>query len=318
MRERAGLRACPPGFQGCIHHGGQTACPASGYSAAHAVGTLTDSRGCSACSCTGAPSADVRHRNVDLLRQQQLHGVERPPPGRRDLRPDERADGPLRDVHVHRDGDGPRVHRADHAFPDRQRTAHCGRHDLLSVVSRSCSRTNGTRSVVHRVAAARAALTWPAPAIHSRRAPGMRAAIRSACERARSRGPRAPHTTSVGTRMASMRGRMSLRWTTTASAARAVPSRGKPFDGADEPLDELAAARAACARQNMSGAICVVDERRRHPEAAPERDEDAVLDGARAVLRLGAGVEQRERLHARRVLQRHAHRRPCRPTRGPR
>ena len=124
----------------------------------------------------------VRHRNVDLLQQQQLHGVERPPPGRRDLRPDERADGPLRDVHFHRDGDGPRVHRADHAFPDRQRTAHCGRHDLLSVVSRAARERRGRGARSPR-AAARAALTWPAPAIFTKRAPGMRAAIRSRASR---------------------------------------------------------------------------------------------------------------------------------------
>jgi hypothetical protein len=47
----------PAGYQGCIHHGGQVACPGDGYATQHAVGTLQDTRNCSPCSCNGTPTA---------------------------------------------------------------------------------------------------------------------------------------------------------------------------------------------------------------------------------------------------------------------
>jgi hypothetical protein len=48
----------PSPFAACVHHGGQQPCAVdSGYSKAHTVGTLQDSRGCSACTCATTPTA---------------------------------------------------------------------------------------------------------------------------------------------------------------------------------------------------------------------------------------------------------------------
>jgi len=48
----------PSPFAACVRHGGQIACAGgSGYTKPHAVGTLQDNRGCSPCTCAGAPTA---------------------------------------------------------------------------------------------------------------------------------------------------------------------------------------------------------------------------------------------------------------------
>ena len=47
----------PGGYQACILHAGQVSCPTGAYGTEHSVGTLEDTRGCTACSCN-PPTAD--------------------------------------------------------------------------------------------------------------------------------------------------------------------------------------------------------------------------------------------------------------------
>jgi hypothetical protein len=47
----------PSGYHSCILHDGQVSCPSGAYSKPHSVGTLEDTRGCTACSCD-APTGE--------------------------------------------------------------------------------------------------------------------------------------------------------------------------------------------------------------------------------------------------------------------
>jgi hypothetical protein len=50
----------PPAYQACIAKGGQVGCPSGAYGNPHYAGTLSDSRGCSKCSCNGTPSCSLQ------------------------------------------------------------------------------------------------------------------------------------------------------------------------------------------------------------------------------------------------------------------
>jgi hypothetical protein len=87
-----------------------------------------------------------------------------------------------------------------------------------------CSRTNGT-SRRFTSSGFSMALMWPEPSIHS----SFASRIFAASARLLAGGVEAssrPHTTSVGHATPRSFGVQSVRWTVTASAARAMPSRG--------------------------------------------------------------------------------------------